>query len=792
MTEDTFALRSVSPNFFGRPSMPFQDLGRESLGILPCDFGRDSLGFLNITSTMNIESSSFEHFPHISDFRPDSLDCGKESLGILNQSMLDLNFGEVLNTAFVCPGSFLDNKEKTPLIKLTTINESNDGVFTEAIDTSAFIFPSPRRPILSSISSQNSGAPSFNSCSLDGPSKIYSVSKSEYTFPSYNNMDISLGNSDLNKAKFMSDTEIEEQRKRIKSMPNADPDIGSIDSHGSKNFWSTGKPNPVGSFSRASFPGEKLDFDDNKEDIFYNAMFIEGSYIAQKNADGSIYNDSYVLDSTPQPSWPSDLDESVDNEKKLVNTETVFKTVDKLLPEGLHISNEFMKPQNFDSPNEPKDVKGILQNLSEILNITHRSDQEKSQGQNLLSSLAEMLHGSSSGSKPQNLDDSGHSSFVEQNESPNHEKYECYEILDLSKKSLDSDKIRSFDNILDLSSKVEKKINPRLSQSFCTIPPSIRVTKPYIKVRNSSASGLGSIKNESGTSNLSSKSNDSQGSGNNLPKIFKSKPSSAIANKGPLKAIIPVKDMRRNSLNTAVTPEKSQQPSGLSLKSKRTSTPINEPKLKPVAASTPTFQPTVNKQVKGSKRRSLPGNSSSDLASEKQSKLPESPINRKSLTNPLTKNVPLEKQKKIVELPKYQKSPASSSVNLSRSKVNSKSEVAPKLDTKPVRRNSVSKSEVTAKLDTKPVRRNSVSESNFGGGNKLQRSNSLGKETGIMSSLSKVRENLMKSAYFQGERKALLENNNGGTRFKKTGSDPAINASKTLPKSRISNKENAK
>nr|XP_023024730.1 uncharacterized protein LOC111512801 [Leptinotarsa decemlineata]XP_023024731.1 uncharacterized protein LOC111512801 [Leptinotarsa decemlineata] len=603
-------------NEYGRLSMSFQDVGKESLGILPMDFEKDALSFSNISFSANRELG-FKSIFNISQNGRESLDSGRESLGILQINKLDDRLG--------------NEDENIPEIMLSTIPENSE-VFGNVLDT-AFLFPSPRKTLFSSTSSQNSAFPSFNSGSLEEPSKIYSLSRIEPASSISSMLDFNSVPSELNKAKMMSPEAIE-KRLRIHSTPGENEFHPSA----SKFFWSTGKKIKSKNLCRKSFHAENIEFDGEKENILHDSILIEGKHIAQKIADGSILNNDYgtsILDSTPQPSWPSDLEDSKTKEKDAspCESDVVFKTIDKMLPEPQENIELRLKTSRVNStPSKSKDAKEILQNLSEILNSTHRSDQQRSQGQNLISSLAEILCEGTE-NHVQHLDDSGHSSFIEQNDMSDKYKYEDYEALDLSKKSVDSKDSKSYEYTSNVSvNKFPKNILARRFSHSLSLNSNIRKINlaEENKKRNYSASGLESSKNTTCNSNSSVKSNDSHGSGSysitNINGKLKTKAVASGTKKGPLKAVIPVKDMKRNVSNFAQTPEKSQQPSSTSLQSKRTSTPINEPKLKPMAASTPTAEVAKDKEAEISKDNARSISKLSRVSFKKSSRNDKAPI----------------------------------------------------------------------------------------------------------------------------------------------------------------------
>lgn len=143
------------------------EFGRESLGILPLDFGRESLGILTSGFRDSLDFSSnkyleelkspftIEKFFESTHFNDDSLNNRRESLGILHPSILETGFGKPNSQ----PSDFL----------LTTITEvENESVCD--IFNKAFVLLNSQK-----ISSSSLSSVSFNTNSIEEPSKIYSI-----------------------------------------------------------------------------------------------------------------------------------------------------------------------------------------------------------------------------------------------------------------------------------------------------------------------------------------------------------------------------------------------------------------------------------------------------------------------------------------------------------------------------------------------------------------------------------------------------------------------------------------
>lgn len=236
------------------------DFGRESLGILPPDFGRESLGFMNIGNletdreSLGIiqinalrESLSSRReslgILNLQDLGRESLDCGRESLGIFHVKSPDFKFGD---------------EEKVPNILITTIDENSEQSYN-VLDT-AFLQPYSRRS--SFLSSSSSVNPSFNSVSLEGISRISSVSsmknfKDVVNLTYSTNSVLSSIHSPLNKGKIFSPSELN-IRSRVQSVPvtsqfsplNDKSKFGDISE---KKFWSADRTTVLKMLERRSF-----------------------------------------------------------------------------------------------------------------------------------------------------------------------------------------------------------------------------------------------------------------------------------------------------------------------------------------------------------------------------------------------------------------------------------------------------------------------------------------------------------------------------------------------------------
>ncbi|XP_057667273.1 uncharacterized protein LOC130900591 [Diorhabda carinulata] len=614
---------------------PLQD-GKESSGILHPGFGKES----NFWSILEKEQLSFKNILYL-----ENSDIGRESVGILQIDNLNLHFD--------------DEKEKGSDIILSSVENVNNS--SKILDT-GFLICSHSPQIVSSTS-LHSGL-SFNSTSLELPSKIFTLTKSDKT-----NSVFSHSHSIFNNAKFFTTTDLE-VRSRAYSQPQQ---VSNNLIEAGQFFWSTGKPaNTNRMLSENIHPG-KLEFDDNNDDMLHVSVFIESNYIAQKIADGSFLNGSFkngTLDSTPQPEWPTDIDESIKSEESVDTSESVFKTVDILLPNNIPINEEFSTKSSKSSSasRKSREAKDILQNLSDIFNTSHISEKQKSEGLLLLNNLVEMLNNANV-SQDGALEDSGHSSIL-------HNK----SYKDQPSSNVETNYEKKSDSLRKLESSGNSEANTKI------IPGKLNQNN----------------------SNCSVKSNDSNGSSSFGTKR-KTKSETFGVKKGPLRAVVSIKEMKKGS----TTPERHEHKT-VQLQSKKTSTPMNEPKLKPVAASTPTlvYQSDIsnNNSFKYKSRKSFLERSNS--LSERSN--PEN-LSKESNGTPTTSKP---------------RRPSFSAFSTSKEKVGSSS--------------------IPTRLQEsrKILRRNSVTEGII---NMQVRSNCnkfSGKETKLMSSLRKVRENLLNSPYY--------------------------------------------
>lgn len=287
--------------------------------------------------------------------------------------------------------------------------------------------------------------------------------------------------------------------------------------------------------------------------------------------------DSNMLDDTPAPDFQEILD-NIPEENKKCDTETVFKMIDKMLPTNSENSNVKSNSKNSSSGSDnlkmncsQHSAKEAIQSLAEILNSENLNEKRKTAGQHLLKSLAGILYNENNSEDMSSLNDSGHSSIeVEQDVQ---EKSECYQVLDLRKKSSTSSEIEQTE-ALDLSVGA-KKVNVTPKSSTFSRRGSIslkEMNKTPVDysgmVRRSSESSLHSSRNQSVQSNQTGSSNASGASLLSGPITGKIKLKKiSVTKTGPVKAVFGL----ASKISTPGTPRTASEASKL----KKTSTPVN-------------------------------------------------------------------------------------------------------------------------------------------------------------------------------------------------------------------------
>ncbi|KAF5289998.1 hypothetical protein FQR65_LT11664 [Abscondita terminalis] len=327
------------------------------------------------------------------------------------------------------------------------------------------------------------------------------------------------------------------------------------------------------------------DLAEGDDNVFENSVFIEANHLASKLADGSILiTNNSMTENSLDCITPPELVEAEELEEKIVNTETIFKVIDKIAPAPIqenptecidntcktstatekdefkenlnNIFNNSRKQSSSSETSSTHDPKELLTSLYSIINKENSGSKRNEKGQQLLLGLANFL---CSQNKSENFDDSGHSSIEQEDQQNNLQ--DSYEALDL--------RINKSDIETGLESKTENK---RLSQSF-SLPSQPKSIKNENSKNNSESSSINSSKKSTLMSKLKPKKLDDKGK-----KI----------SKGPLKAVIPVMDMsKRLGGKIVVASETPPKAHSSNLFKMKTSTPINEPQLKPIAQSTP-------------------------------------------------------------------------------------------------------------------------------------------------------------------------------------------------------------
>ncbi|GJQ75866.1 hypothetical protein Trydic_g17930 [Trypoxylus dichotomus] len=398
----------------------------------------------------------------------------------------------------------------------------------------------------------------------------------------------------------------------------------------------------------------------NEDNEFNDSVFIEAKHVASKIADNSILNlaeaELYSLDCTSEPELLNVTDTT--EEENVVSTEKVFKTVDKMIPStnnpfdanekcsgtNLRSKSPDVNPdkttdstgssisslsrseciQNLSeiftgdnrklstsrlsqcsNNSKSKDAKLILHNLSEILSTDNPSAQQKSEGQNLLFSLADMLCSSDHGdslNEREHSQDSGHSSIDHDLLPANKHEHVCCDVLDL--RINNSGTPAEDPKPLDLSTSKKSRLND--NSDFGNVKATESHNEAFVRksLKGISECGVNKTRNESAHSNDSKNGSSIKSNVSNLASFGKFKPkkigSKVVPEKGPLKAMIPVGNMARpkgvKNGRFSTTPTKnSQYTSGY--KVKRTSTPKTDSKPQPVAQSTPDGNSNIKKGI---------------------------------------------------------------------------------------------------------------------------------------------------------------------------------------------------
>ncbi|XP_076265390.1 uncharacterized protein LOC143199450 isoform X1 [Rhynchophorus ferrugineus] len=748
------------PEDIGRPSLidwnSSDFLTRESLGILSNSFlGRNSLtrDQLNLEFMKNFGGSNISPRESLGILDLSALELGRDSLQIF-----DLRESLVRHKS---TGGIKDVKspiDRVPLkIMLDPADDIVDNTSLGFLNQGVLFTDSEKLSTNSSVLSYN---PHFSFKSTNEPSPILPLN-----YETFQEVDSKLVISDpMNQAFQFSNLDNKCSMSQIIT-PTTPENKLTESMHRIKSLPSTLQENAIQR--------------NNSEQSLDDSVFLEGKKIAIEISNSYCFEDKSsdsvkcnLLDSIAEPNWPSDLDvsQNLSEPKEEYNRETVSKKIDRMfdlkpvnLNEKLKVnqvandSNDEHGDASKDNLKLKQDISPVnhsilsnnrSQNLSKISQSSNDSilrmirnlsdfvkDKEtlstsrKNEVLNTLNSLASEL----SDNKIEQVlsEDSGRSSVEEQLKSKSFENSDNLENGDHSGKVEES-------HVLDLSCKKNTSLNVATAKRSCTSlglsPGSSRKPPPYIpktpkrhtlNVLNASADHIDAQKRSSNDSGAKSAGMSSKATNVSNPKavaagkLRKSKVGPVIVKKGPLRAVLPLENMAKGS-RSHTTPERNES-SKMMLKSNRTSTPIQEVTLKPTLTSTPTSYSSKNKSCAISPLSSKPKyyRSLSEKASTPTSKKPD-----KSKENGLAPPKTLAKSLK---------------------------------GESPRRRNSVSEG-VTGR---------EIKDVNSEGGMRLKRSFSTGKEHKLMSALSKVRQGILTSPYYQrpgnsnsgSHAKVLTENN---------------------------------
>ncbi|KRT78418.1 hypothetical protein AMK59_7414 [Oryctes borbonicus] len=313
-------------------------------------------------------------------------------------------------------------------------------------------------------------------------------------------------------------------------------------------------------------------------------------------------------------------DKSTDSASSLGRNECLQNLSEILTNDNRKMSTSRLSQCSNNS--KSRDAKSILHNLSEILSSDNPSAQQKSEGQNLLFSLADMLcpgDRTDSQNEREQSEDSGHSSIDQDILSTNNQENLNCDALDLRINAGISLDVKP----LDLSVSKKRQRNDTSDIGNIEAPDfhnEVLVSKSLKLITDNS---VNKSKNESVNSNDSKNSSNMKTNVSSLSSFGKFKPkridSKVVPEKGPLKAMIPVGNMAKSKglffiaemyyvvifrrvpgVNKAgrfsTTPTKSSNfTSGY--KVKRTSTPKTDSKPQPVAQSTPDGNFNIKKGI---------------------------------------------------------------------------------------------------------------------------------------------------------------------------------------------------
>ncbi|XP_060528401.1 uncharacterized protein LOC132703268 [Cylas formicarius] len=712
-------LKALKSPFKGRRSLSPLDLNtsdlmpRESLGILPSDiFSRESLG-----GRFHISVRDAFEAANVS---------ARDSLGILNISEIDLDPVNIFDIKNTLEESKRNINETTKVLKTPNLtfdldqslkhNEQfafgletdNSSPYSSSCFNTGFLYPnSVKQPLLSGFSGRsailscNSWTseevsiipPLANSLQQD-PNLIFEMFKTDIFNQGFEGSEVMTNLASpsftwqTNKGKFS--TSIENVRKRIQSLPVTFEEkvLAELETEGG-----------------------------NQEDSVFCDL--------NKLGDDAVFEDQSgrdFLDSISQPDWPDSSGDSSNSSecegKEKYNEETVSRAVEleahllqvEDVPKINSNKNDGNVPletsasisrisknscddnspthgvsndtgQNRPTQTSAESAMKILMNLSNIIQEdANLSTSQKQEGQHMIDMLSAILCPSQN--KNCSSEDSGRSSGDDRR--VQHTTVE-------NGQSVQSRSVKSAGSDPKVTSSNKKESSARNGYE---------AKMPVTGLKKTKVSLSGSVR------------------------------------KGPLRAIIPVEDMTKintGNLTRSTRPKKENVP-----RSSRTSTPLQEPKMKPMASSTP----TADGQFKFPKDGTV------------------SPtISRPKPAKSNLKDSPLEVGR-----------PKTGSVGLPRLVANRSA----------------------AKSESKLFRRNSTSDLPKQGAT-LKRSHSLGKESKIKLTLGKVRQNILNSPYYAPRQPTVAAQAAGNQNRKLVDVKSVASGRKVpamVPVRRNSNKEN--
>lgn len=319
------------------------------------------------------------------------LDPNRESFGILDPTRESLGILRLTSPTF--------RKLHSPTFERTSLSPTSSPIISKQLLNVA-------DSVRSKISSCSSVL-SFNSGSL-APSEISRISSiGQCVTPGFNPLNegfvetsskilsppsFNFDSKYLNGADDVLQKHIENRKNRVSSVPvevleskkKAEEQLEKI-----RNCYSVTKPKKFKKINRRASCGNLLNFSDNykpnfcssfssdknldcDDNVFNESVFIEAKYIASKISDGSILESPeglHILDCTPQPEWEEVEETEVDRKK--VNTEEVFKTLDRMLP-----NNNVTNISNITNKSNVTNTSNITNgsNITNSSNITNNSN----------------------------------------------------------------------------------------------------------------------------------------------------------------------------------------------------------------------------------------------------------------------------------------------------------------------------------------------------------------------------------------------------------------------------------